>query len=81
MDPIWLKTGISPQALAKMPPILNVIKTWEGLWHAWECELTVQVSLNRMLCMPCGSQCLSQLLFVTYAVRRLYWRQLQNRLR
>jgi hypothetical protein len=81
MDPVWLKIGISPHALAKMPPILNVIKTWESLWHAWECALTVQVSVNCVLCMPCGSQCLSQVLFVTYAVRCLYWSQLQNRLR
>ena len=40
MEPIWLKIGISSQCLAKMPPILNVKKTREGLWHAWECELT-----------------------------------------
>jgi len=81
MEPVWLKIGISPQALVKMPPILNANKTWEGLWHAWECELTVQVSLNCKLCMPCGSQCLSQVLFVTNAVRCVYWRQRQNRLR
>jgi hypothetical protein len=68
MEPVWLKIGISPQSLVKMPPILNAKKTWKGLWHAWECELTVQVSLNYKLCMPCGSQCLSQVLFVTYSV-------------
>jgi hypothetical protein len=29
-----------------MPPILNVNKTWEGLWHAWECELTSFTELH-----------------------------------